>query len=546
MTRNILHILLFSLLTALASCSDDSAPDNQVPVLQALEATEVTYNEATIHGQITTNPNSVIPHLRFIYGETAAMERGESTRSDELTPVNGKVALKLTGLSSGTSYSYLLLADNGRVQQQSNIVSFSTLTKERPTTGNATILAQGPTSLIIGFYVTEDGGEPLLECGCTLKAAHSEGEQRITASSTLSAGILIKVYARNLTPTETYTITPYARNKVGETAGEPLTVTLGNTIITDKPGSLSDLLDDRLYTMNSITISGPLNGTDMRALRSLAGRDYEGHATTTQIEAIDLTDATIVSGGESFSPSGFTKDKTISQGMFANLSNLKSIKLPNDVTTIERDALKDCSALTELTLPAMVESVLPSDGCTALKTINISAANEHFSTQDGILYDASKTSLLWLPLARTGSLTIPSTVKSIGSYAFKGSSIEQLTLPASITSIGQAAFADSKITTLRLPDGLTTVSSSLLQGCTNLKTLYIGSKTEILGNYVFAGCPLTDIYISATIPPVCSSNTFTSNGSDIRNNCTLHVPSRSFNTYINHSYWSKFTNILEY
>lgn len=546
MIKKIFYILIISVLTALASCSDDSAPNNQVPTLQALEATEVAYNEATIHGQITTNPNNAMPHLRFVYGETAAMERGESTRSEELTPVNGKVSLRLTGLSSGTSYSYLLLADNGRVQQQSNIASFSTLTKERPTMGNATILAQGPTSLIIGFYVTEDGGEPLLECGCTLKAAHSEGEQRITATSTLDAGILIKVYARDLTPTETYTITPYARNKVGESTGESITVTLGNTIITDEPGNLSDLLDDRLGSMESITISGPLNGTDIRALRSLAGRDYNGNATSTQIEAIDLTDATIVSGGESFSPSCFTMENTISQGMFANLSKLKSIKLPNAVTTIERDALKDCSELTELMLPAMVESVLPSDGCTALRAINISAANEHFSCEDGILYDASKTSLLWLPLARTGSLTIPSTVKTIGSYAFKGSSIEQLTLPASVTSIGQAAFADSKITTLRLPDGLETVSSSLLQGCTRLKTLYLGSKTELLGNYVFAGCPLADIYISATIPPVCSSNTFTSNGKDIRNSCTLHVPSSSFNTYINHSYWSKFTNILEY
>lgn len=546
MTRNILHILLFSLLTALASCSDDSAPGNQVPVLQALDATEVSYNEAMIHGQISTNPNNVMPHLRFIYGETAAMERGESTRSDELTPVNGKVALKLTGLSSGTSYSYLLLADNGRVQQQSNTASFNTLTKERPTTGNATILAQGPTSLIIGFYINEDGGEPLLEAGCTLKAAHSEGEQRLSSSSTLAAGSLTKVYARNLTPTETYTITPFARNKVGETTGETLTVTLGNTIILDEPGSLPDLLDDRLYTMKGITISGPMNGTDIRALRSLAGRDYEGHAIATQIEEIDMTDATITSGGESFSPSCFTKEKTVSQGMFASLGNLKSLKLPNDITTVERDAMKDCSALTALTLPAMAESILPSDGCTALKAIYISAANEHFSCQDGILYDAAKTSLLWIPLGRTGSLTIPSTVKSIGSYAFKGSSIEQLTLPASITAIGQAAFADSKIASLRLPDGLATVSSSLLQGCTNLKTLYIGSKAEIIGNYVFDGCPLTDIYISATIPPVCSSNTFTSDGKDIRTTCTLHVPSSSFNTYINHSYWSRFNNILEY
>lgn len=546
MTKKTLYIFIISVLTVLASCSDDGAPSNQVPLLQALEATEVSYNEATIHGQITANPNSTMPHLRFVYGETAAMERGESTRSDELTPINGKVALTLMGLSSGTSYSYLLLADNGRVQQQSNIATFSTLTYNRPTIDNTALLAQGPTSLIIGFYVTDDGGEPLQECGCTLKAAHSEEEQRITASSTLTAGTLIKVFARNLTPTETYTITPYARNKVGETTGEPLTVTLGNTIMTDEPGNLSDLLDDRLGGMKTVTISGPLNGTDIRALRSLAGRDYYGNATTTLIEEIDMTDATIVSGGEGYSPSGFTKDNTVSQGMFANLTQLKSIKLPNNVTTIERNALKDCSALTELTLPVTAESVLPSDGCTALKAINISAANEHFSSQDGILYDAAKTSLLWLPLARSGSLVIPSTLKAIGSYAFKGSSIEQLTLPSSITSIGQAAFADSRIATLRLPDKLTTVPSSLLQGCSRLKTLYLGSKTEILGNYVFAGCPLTDIYISATIPPVCSSNTFTSDGKDIRTSCTLHVPSSSFTTYINHSYWSKFTNILEY
>lgn len=283
-----------------------------------------------------------------------------------------------------------------------------------------------------------------------------------------------------------------------------------------------------------------MNGIDFKALRKIITQN----TGTQHTYDIDITDVNVTSGGDSYYESYFTKDNTITQYLFGGFTTLRSIKLPNEVTTIERDAFKNCSGLTTITIPPSVTNVLPSDGCTALKAINVSPANSNYTSHDGVLFNANGTELLWIPLAKEGAFTIPNTVNTIGKYAFKGCNITRLTLPDNLTNIEQAAFAESKIETLQLPNALKTISTSLLQDCENLKTVHIGNQTELLGNYVFAGCPLTDIYVTAAIPPVCSANTFTSNGKDLRANCTLHVPSKYLQTYMYNKYWREFKDIV--
>ncbi len=503
-------------------------------------ATDITYDAATLHGRIEVNATTSMPFLRFIHGKTEDLLQGKYTTSEPITPINGNVSLPLTGLESGTSYSYMLTADNGRVQQQSDILNFTTLTRSVPTMGDIRVLSQGPTSVIIGSNILSNGGEPILESGCIAKITDSAIEQRYNTTAFDADNGTMKTVIRNLEKEATYDMTAYASNKVGESQSQTIAVTLSNAFILDTPGRFADMIGEQRSALPSLIISGPMDGRDIKALRQITTlRDGDN-----TLSDIDITDVSIMSGGDSYYESSFTKDNVISQYMFISCNAIKSIKLPNNVTTIERDAFKNCTALTELTIPASVTSVLPSDGCTALKAINASPANGNYSSLDGVLFNAKATELLWVPLAKTGEFTVPATVTTIGKYAFKGSNITQLNLPNGLTTIAQAAFAGSNIQSIHLPNSLATLSTSLLQDCESLKTLYIGSATQMIGNYVFDNCPLTDIYVSATIPPVCSSNTFTSNGTDIRSNCTLHVPSSSIQTYMNHKDWKKFKDIV--
>ena len=189
--------------------------------------------------------------------------------------------------------------------------------------------------------------------------------------------------------------------------------------------------------------------------------------------------------------------------------------------------------------------LLPSSGCTALETISVSKANVHYSSVDGVLLNADATSIVWFPLGKKGDYTLPATVNSIGDYAFKECNIEKFILPDALTKIGQGAFMNSKIKEVSLPDKLKSIPTGTFQGCKQLKTVRMGTKTELISDYVFDNCPLTDIYIDAPTPPVCNSKAFATSGEDFLKTCILHVPKGKKTMYRYNSNWGQFQHIVE-
>jgi len=83
----------------------------------------------------------------------------------------------------------------------------------------------------------------------------------------------------------------------------------------------------------------------------------------------------------------------------------------------------------------------PFAGCSSLTSITVTDGNTAFASQDGILYNKAKTILIQTPAGKTGSVTIPNSVTSIGAGAFMGcTGLTSVTIPDSVTSIGQQAF----------------------------------------------------------------------------------------------------------
>ncbi len=114
-------------------------------------------------------------------------------------------------------------------------------------------------------------------------------------------------------------------------------------------GTLSTLLKN---TDKELKISGPVNGTDVKYLRELVSAG--------KVTSLNLSDATIVSGGEAYYEKDgklyTTTDNVFGDYMFLECAKLTHIDLPASVTAIGQRALKR-TGLTEIEIPDAVQSL---------------------------------------------------------------------------------------------------------------------------------------------------------------------------------------------
>ena len=113
------------------------------------------------------------------------------------------------------------------------------------------------------------------------------------------------------------------------------------------------------------------------------------------------------------------------------------------VTAIGNTAFYGCATLTNIIIGTNVTSIAGQAlvGCTNLIAITVNALNPVYSSVDGVLFDKSRTTLLYCPGGRTGSYRIPDGVTSIPNYAFQWCpNLSTLTAPNTVTNIATLAF----------------------------------------------------------------------------------------------------------
>lgn len=543
----------------LASCSSDK-PDNFEPQLQTLEAIDITRNEATMVGQCHTTGSTEMPQLWFCYGDDPSM----SQKTAVLTPADsngdkpdGTVVYRLNQLTPSTTYYYKLQGGSGNVVLSGEQLSFTTQPNAKPKAGEVTVLGISPLSAIVSYSISETGGDPITESGCYL--SRQDGGTMGDATTSTGSGNTIKLVQTGdaddngmfrlriggLQPEVAYSIRPFAANKNGEDVGKAVSFVTTSTSIINDAGQLTELVGDDKYRFTTLSIAGFLNGDDLRTLRDMAGCDNEGKATAGQLSDIDLSGAQIAEGGKAYAEGHFTQTNVVGKAMLASCEKLKRIVLPLQTTKIEADAFRNCSSLHTIEVPTLVESIETSAGCTALTEINVQAGNSHYSSKDGVLLSGDGKSILWFPMGKEGEYTLPSTVTTVGDYAFRNCRIETFHFADGLTSIGKYAFYNSSVKEVSLPSTVKQIPTGLFQKCAYLTTVHLGKNTEMLGDYVFDGCPITNLYISAPTPPYCSNNTFASSGNNIFSTCRVHVPKNRRIYYRGDMIWAQFKRIVE-
>ena len=299
------------------------------------------------------------------------------------------------------------------------------------------------------------------------------------------------------------------------------------------------------YQITNLKLIGPLNGNDILFIREMAGRDLDGKETEGQLRILDLSETTIVEGGDLYyywnRTAYFTSNDKLPDYMFHLCKNLTMISLPNSVTWIGTSAFQGCTNLTMINLPNSVTWIDTSAfrSCTNLTSIDL--PNSLIEIGDFAFKNCTGLT----------SIDLPNSITKIQGYAFEGcTSLTSVDIPNGVIRIMDYTFSGcTSLTAVRIPESVTDIYSSAFQNCTSLTTITIPSTVTTLIDTMsivcntFAGCTaLKEIHMKCQTPPAARYDTFSESSYDY---ATLYVPKGCKEAYLEHDTWQKFKNIVE-
>ena len=191
------------------------------------------------------------------------------------------------------------------------------------------------------------------------------------------------------------------------------------------------------------------------------------------------------------------------------------VTIPDGVTSIGDFAFQGCKNITSITIPASVSHIGYNNvffECNNLTEINVSEENKNYTSEEGILYNVSKSKLIKCPARKTGSVIIPDDVTSIEQQAFREcSSLTSIIIPDSVTDIGLSAFSCcSSLNDITIPNSVVSIGQLAFSNCSSLRSITIPDSVTSIGDSAFSNCSsLNDITIPNSVTSI-GMNAFTS------------------------------------
>lgn len=341
----------------------------------------------------------------------------------------------------------------------------------------------------------------------------------------------MNVAATDSVESKSVTLQDFVKDQDGKQEEKP-----GEYVLKDKKSKASDVrtqaagVDSMTYdwddTTQTLTVSGkgkvvgnydtsyPLSAYKNKARKIVLQDGITEIGTQAFVGFSDLTEVDFPSTLKKIGEAAFYKCSeltsadlpesltVLSAAAFADCRSFADFVLPKKLQQIGDYAFQNC-ALTQVTFPASVNyiSSLAFYGCSRLQGFQAAAGNTKYSTSEGVLFDAKKTTLVLYPMGRQmASYQIPDSVKTIGENAFNNVDVSEILIPKTVNTINGGAFVGAGIKKLNLPDSVTNLGLYMCEDCTELESVTIGKGIKSLSYRMFYNCSsLTEVSLSNTL-----------------------------------------------
>ncbi len=145
-------------------------------------------------------------------------------------------------------------------------------------------------------------------------------------------------------------------------------------------------------------------------------------------------------------------------------------------------------------------------GCTSLTRINISDLASWYERSWGRRFSSSTYSL-YLNDEKISNLVIPSSITTIGEYAFYNcAGLKSVVIPNSVTTIGEYAFHNcTGLTSLTIPNSVTSMGGNAFTGCTEITDITFLTQKPFAIGYVFSCQNYATLHVLERYIPVFQS-----------------------------------------
>ena len=164
---------------------------------------------------------------------------------------------------------------------------------------------------------------------------------------------------------------------------------------------------------------------------------------------------------------------------FRNITDLKTVILPEGLEEIASSAFKGCANIEKMNFPSTLKKYGTQAfyGCKKLPSVVIPEGMEIIPL--GLLYGCESIT----------EVTIPNGVKEVREKSFGNTGIKKLAFPDSITTIQRYSFVDSnKLEEISIGNGVKKLGEFVFDGCVSLKKVELGTALKVIYSNAFQDC----------------------------------------------------------